>query len=44
MIVRYSYGGMNLRSVEGFVKLGNANGKNALKKLGYQYEETMRDC
>ena len=42
-IVKFGFEGMNLRRIEGFVESGNMNCKNALKKVEFQYEGTMRD-
>jgi len=43
-IVRYGFEGMGLRRIEGFVESENSNCKNALKKVDFQYEGTMREC
>lgn len=43
-ICRYGFEHLDLHRIEGFVETENKNCKNALRKLGFELEGTMRDC
>ncbi len=43
-ICRYGFEKLNLHRIEGFVDSENKNCKNALAKLDFNYEGTMKDC
>ncbi len=42
-ILDYAFNTLNLHRIEGFVESNNQNCKNALKKVAFQYEGTMKD-
>lgn len=44
MICNYGFNSLGLHRIEGFVETDNLNCKNAIKKLDFKYEGTMRDC
>lgn len=44
VICNYGFSQLNLHRIEGFVETGNANCKNALAKLNFNFEGTMVDC
>lgn len=44
LICNYGFKNMDLHRIEGFVETDNVNCKNAMKKLDFIHEGTMRDC
>jgi len=44
IICDYGFKQLNLNRIEGFVESKNSNCKNAMAKLDFQYEGTMKDC
>lgn len=44
LIVEYGFTRLGLHRIEGLVESENKNCKNAMAKLDFQYEGTMRDC
>lgn len=44
LIVEYGFNRLGLHRIEGLVESENQNCKNAMAKLDFQYEGTMRDC
>ncbi|MGK7391285.1 MAG: GNAT family N-acetyltransferase [Candidatus Cyclobacteriaceae bacterium M2_1C_046] len=44
VICRYGFINLGLHRIEGLVETNNLNCKNAMKKLDFSYEGTMRDC
>lgn len=44
IICKYGFENMRLHRIEGLVESSNQNCKNAMKKLDFMYEGTMRDC
>ena len=44
LICNYGFENLDLNRIEGFVELENTNCKNAMAKLDFQYEGTMKDC
>ncbi len=44
LIVDHAFTEMGLHRIEGFVESENSNCKNAMAKLNFQHEGTMRDC
>jgi len=43
LICDYGFGQLGLNRIEGFVNSENKNCRNALKKLNFTYEGTMRE-
>ncbi|WP_113651188.1 GNAT family N-acetyltransferase [Pedobacter namyangjuensis] len=43
-VLKYCFETLNLHRVEALVETENANSKSVLKKLGFEYEGTMKDC
>ena len=44
LICDFGYNSFNLHRIEGFVDSKNMNCKNAIEKMGFVFEGTMRDC
>ncbi len=44
LICDYGFNKLGLHRIEGFVETDNRNCKNAMKKLNFQHEGTMKDC
>lgn len=44
LICNYGFNELGLHRIEGFVESDNINCKNAMAKLDFQYEGTMKDC
>lgn len=44
LICDYGFNTLKLHRIEGFVETDNTNCKNALAKLEFQHEGTMKDC
>ena len=44
LICNYGFDKLGLHRIEGFVESDNTNCKNAMAKLDFQYEGTMKDC
>ncbi len=44
IICDYGFENLALHRIEGFVETDNLNCKNAMKKLDFKHEGTMRDC
>lgn len=44
LMLDYGFEAMDLHRIEGFVEQNNTNCQNALRKIDFQYEGTMRDC
>ncbi|KAB2859766.1 MAG: GNAT family N-acetyltransferase [Flavobacteriales bacterium] len=44
LICNYGFKNMDLHRIEGFVETDNVNCKNAMKKLDFIHEGTMKDC
>lgn len=44
LICDYGFDKLGLHRIEGFVESDNTNCKNAIAKLDFQYEGTMKDC
>lgn len=44
VICKYGFEKLELHRLEGIVESGNLKCKNAMKKLNFNYEGTMRDC
>ncbi len=44
LICDYGFNNLRLHRIEGLVETNNQNCKNAMKKLDFQHEGTMRDC
>lgn len=44
LICNYGFDKLELHRIEGFVESDNTNCKNAMAKLDFQYEGTMKDC
>ena len=44
LIVQYGFEEMDLHRIEGFVEHNNQNCQNALRKVNFKFEGTMRDC
>lgn len=44
IVCGYGFEILRLHRIEGFVETGNISCKNAMKKLDFNYEGTMRDC
>ncbi|OXA99944.1 GNAT family N-acetyltransferase [Flavobacterium plurextorum] len=44
LICNYGFDNLELHRIEGFVESENMNCKNAMAKLDFQYEGTMKDC
>lgn len=44
LICNYGFKNMDLHRIEGFVETDNVNCKNAMKKLDFIHERTMKDC
>ena len=44
LLVDYGFSKLHLHRIEGLVESGNQNCKNAMSKLDFQHEGTMRDC
>lgn len=44
LICNYGFENLELNRIEGFVESENTNCKNAMAKLDFQYEGTMKDC
>ncbi|MEZ4918509.1 MAG: GNAT family protein [Saprospiraceae bacterium] len=44
LICQYAFEKMNIHRIEGFVESENTNCKNAMSKLDFQHEGTLRDC
>ncbi len=44
LICNYGFENLGLHRIEGFVESGNINCKNAMAKLDFQHEGTMKDC
>lgn len=44
LICKYGFDNLGLNRIEGFVESENKNCKNAMAKLDFQYEGTMKDC
>lgn len=44
LICNYGFDNLELNRIEGFVESENKNCKNAMAKLDFQYEGTMKDC
>ncbi len=43
-ICNYGFNNLGIHRIEGFVESENNNCKNGLKKIGFNFEGTMRDC
>ncbi|WP_395047278.1 GNAT family N-acetyltransferase [Flavobacterium sp.] len=44
LICNYGFDNLELHRIEGFVESENKNCKNAMAKLDFQYEGTMKEC
>lgn len=44
LICNYGFDNLGLHRIEGFVESKNKNCKNAMAKLDFQYEGTMKEC
>lgn len=44
LICKYAFEELGIHRVEGFVESENRNCKNAMAKLDFQHEGTMKDC
>lgn len=44
LIYNYGFDELGLHRIEGFVETENKNCKNAMAKLDFQHEGTMKDC
>lgn len=44
LICNYGFDKLGLHRIEGFVETDNTNCKNAMAKLDFQHEGTMKDC
>ncbi|MCC6180979.1 MAG: GNAT family N-acetyltransferase [Bacteroidia bacterium] len=44
VICNYGFNNLNLHRIEGLVESDNLNCKNAMQKLNFNYEGTMKDC
>lgn len=44
LICNYGFNNLQLHRIEGFVETENKNCKNAMAKLDFQHEGTMKDC
>lgn len=44
LICRYGFEKLGLHRIEGLVETDNLNCKNAMKKLYFNHEGTMKDC
>lgn len=44
IICDYGFANLNLHRIEGIVETDNLNCKNAMKKLKFKHEGTMREC
>lgn len=44
IICKYGFENLGLHRIEGFVESDNLNCKNAMKKLDFNHEGTMKDC
>jgi ribosomal-protein-alanine N-acetyltransferase len=44
LICNYGFDNLELQRIEGFVESENMNCKNAMAKLDFQYEGTMKEC
>lgn len=44
LICNYGFDNLELHRIEGFVESENKNCKNAIAKLGFQNEGTMKEC
>lgn len=44
LICNYGFDNLGLHRIEGFVESDNTNCKNAMAKLDFQHEGTMKDC
>lgn len=44
IICKYGFDNLGLHRIEGLVESDNLNCKNAMNKLNFQHEGTMRDC
>lgn len=44
LICKYGFENMNLHRIEGIVESDNINCKNAITKLSFKHEGTMKDC
>ena len=44
LICNYGFDNLGLHRIEGFVESNNVNCKNAMGKLDFQHEGTMKDC
>lgn len=44
VICNYGFDNLGLHRIEGLVETDNLNCKNAMKKLDFKHEGTMRDC
>lgn len=43
-ICNYGFNNLGLHRIEGFVETENKNCKNAMAKLDFQYEGSMKEC
>lgn len=43
-ILDFGFNVLHLNRIEGFVETNNRNCKNALEKIDFNYERTMKDC
>ena len=44
LICNYKFDNLELHRIKGFVESENKNCKNAIAKLGFQHEGTMKEC
>lgn len=44
VICNYGFNNLGLHRIEGFVESDNTNCKNAMAKLDFHHEGTMKDC
>lgn len=44
LICNYGFDNLGLHRMEGFVESHSVNCKNAMRKLDFQHEGTMKDC
>ncbi len=44
LICKYGFDNLGLHRIEGLVEIDNLNCKNAMKKLDFHHEGTMKDC
>ena len=44
LICNYGFDNLGLHRIEGFVESKNKNCKNAMAKLDFQHEGTMKEC